>query len=704
MKKTQCLLPIVLILCIAIILSACGHSIDTPINSDIIPVENRQGYSVQFIPLPEKMSLSTDQCSNIEKMYICGLDLQNNPMLCMYSHGESTQIPLPENISYIQACCMTVNGVAILAGDYPLSWISADDTLRQNETEIYTSYILLFDAEGSLSEIVTLSSEICNGTNWDSLLWDNNYFYLMATTDFLQVSKEGALVNSMHLEGGCFISQALTESGVAISLFDSSADGGDDTVKIKKQTNTDRFTFDTIYTDDQLVLIGMGCDQQGNLLINLEDRIVSLDAQYDEDVEIFNFNNAGMLNTYFPRLYSSPDGYLLASSNTKRLTQLIYGELPEKEELLLWLPWGDDAINEWIEGFNLTNTQYSVIVEHIDISDVQSEDAVRARIIAGDGPDLYFTGGESGFGSFHGSAVFENLLPYLDNSEQIRRDDLLAAVIDAASEGSSLYTIPIDFTILTMSEQMNLLPQKNMSISDMLLLPDVLNGNLSVFPADMSRESLWYWLSSLYVCNNLDEESGKCQFDTQEYIDLLRCCKSGQNFNVQDPVPSIFSFQRIPGLRRLIFLQKQYGDDIALFAGLGTAYYMEHSFAISNTSTKKDGAWQFIEYMLSTDLSKQEFSFPVSLKCMQKLVDAACSVGIWYNDVGDYVTLSSSNAELLWDFFDQSSGAGMVGKHPELIQIMKEEATKYFAGDKTAEEAAAMTQSRAQLYLAELYG
>ena len=89
---------------------------------------------------------------------------------------------------------------------------------------------------------------------------------------------------------------------------------------------------------------------------------------------------------------------------------------------------------------------------------------------------------------------------------------------------------------------------------------------------------------------------------------------------------------------------------------------------------------------------------------MQKLVDAACSVGIWYNDVGDYVTLSSSNAELLWDFFDQSSGAGMVGKHPELIQIMKEEATKYFAGDKTAEEAAAMTQSRAQLYLAELYG
>lgn len=704
MKKKRCLSLIILVLCINIISSACGHSIDNSNNTDIISVENQYGYSVRFIPLPEKMSLSTDQCSNKEKMYICGLDLQNNPIVCMYSQEESTQISLPENVSYIQACCMIENGVAILAGDYPLSWISADDTLRQNDTDIFTSFILIFDAKGNFSEKITLSSEICNGTNWDSLLWDNNYFYFMSTTDFLQVSKEGTLVNSMHLEGGCFISQALTESGIAISLFDSSADGGNDTVKIKKQTNVDRFTFDTIYTDDQLVLIGMGYDQQGNFLINLGERIVSLDAQHVEDAEIFNFNAAGMLNTYFPRLYSSPDGYLLANSNAKRITQLIYGELPEKEELLLWLPWGDDALNEWIEGFNLTNTQYSVIVERIDVSDAQSEDAVRAKIIAGNGPDMYFTGGESSFGSFNGSAVFENLLPYLDNSEQIHRDDLLTAVIDAVSEDSGLYTIPIDFTILTMSEQMNLLPQKDMSISDMLLLPDVQNGNLSVFPADMSQESLWYWLSSLYICTNLDEESGKCQFDTQEYIDLLRCCKSIQNFNAQDPVPSIFSFQQIPGLRRLIFLQKHYGDDIALFSGLGTAYYMEHSFAISNTSTQKDGAWQFIEYMLTTNLSKQEFSWPVSVKCMQKLIDAACSVGIWYSDIGDYKTLSPSNAELLWDFFDQSSGAGVVGKHPELIQIMKEESAKYFAGDKTAEEAAAMTQSRAQLYLAEQYG
>jgi len=700
--KKRCLL--LLIICIAIILSACGLKAEYPTEANKLSAERRYGYSVQFVSLPENMSLSTDQCSNEEKIYLSGLDWQNNPMLSMYSHEEYTQITLPEDISYIHACCIKESGVAVLAGDYPASWISADDTLRQNEPDLFTLFILVFDDQGNLSEKINFSDEICNGINWDSLLWDNNYYYLMSATDLLQVSAEGNLVNSMHLEGGCFISQAITADTVVISLFDSSIDGGNDTVRIKKLSSAERFSFDTIYTDDQLVLVGMGCNQKGNILVNLGERIVSLNTKYVEDSEIFNFNAAGMLNTYFPRLYSSPDGYLLANSNARKLTQLVYGELSEKEELLLWLPWGDDAINEWIEGFNLTNTKYSVVVERVDISDEQSADAVRAKIIEGNGPDLYFTGGESGFGSFRGSSVFENLLPYLDNSEQVSREDLLTAVIDAASEDGGLYSIPIDFTMLTMSEQMNLLPQKEMSISELLSLPTVQDGTLTVFPTDMSQESLWYWLSSLYLFSNLDEEDGTCQFDTQEYKDLLICCNSGPNVNALDSTQSIFSFQQLPGIRRLIYLQTQYGDDIALFAGLGTAYFMEHSFAISNTSAHKDGAWQFIEYMLSADLSKQEFSWPVTAAKMNRLIDDACTAGLWYSDINEYKTLSSSNAELLRDFFDQSSGAGMVGKHPELIQIMKEEAVKYFAGDKSVDETAAITQSRAQLYLAEQYG
>lgn len=142
----------------------------------------------------------------------------------------------------------------------------------------------------------------------------------------------------------------------------------------------------------------------------------------------------------------------------------------------------------------------------------------------------------------------------------------------------------------------------------------------------------------------------------------------------------------------------------ALFSGLGTAFFMGHSFAISNASAHKDGAWQFIEYVLSADLSKQEFSWPVSSAGLECLIERACTVGLWLDEQHGCQTLSASNAALLRDFFAQSAGAGAGGRHPALIQIMQEEAAKYFAGDKSLDETAAVTQSRARLYLAEQYG
>lgn len=333
-----------------------------------------------------------------------------------------------------------------------------------------------------------------------------------------------------------------------------------------------------------------------------------------------------------------------------------------------------------------------------------SRSALRARVIAGEGPDLYFTGGSGGFGGLRAGAVFEDLLPYLDGGGRLRREQLLPAALDAASVGGCLYAMPVDFTLLTMSEQRGLLPQEDMPLSALFSLPAVQDGSLTVFPSDLSQDALWYWLSTLYLSATLDEQTGTCPFDTPEYKQLLACCRSGQPFLSPDPVPSIFSFQQLPGIRRLIYLQTQYGDDVALFSGLGTAFFMEHSFAISNASAHKDGAWQFIEYVLSADLSKQEFSWPVSSAGLERLIERACTVGLWLDEQHGCQTLSASNAALLRDFFAQSAGAGAGGRHPALIQIMQEEAAKYFAGDKSLDETAAVTQSRARLYLAEQYG
>ena len=51
-----------------------------------------------------------------------------------------------------------------------------------------------------------------------------------------------------------------------------------------------------------------------------------------------------------------------------------------------------------------------------------------------------------------------------------------------------------------------------------------------------------------------------------------------------------------------------------------------------------------------------------------------------------------------------SQANSVMGAHPEIIEIMQEEAIKFFSGEKTAEDVAAATQSRVSIFMAEQYG
>ena len=44
------------------------------------------------------------------------------------------------------------------------------------------------------------------------------------------------------------------------------------------------------------------------------------------------------------------------------------------------------------------------------------------------------------------------------------------------------------------------------------------------------------------------------------------------------------------------------------------------------------------------------------------------------------------------------------GKYPEITRIMNEEVQKFFAGERSAEDTAAILQSRVSIFLSEQYG
>ena len=129
------------------------------------------------------------------------------------------------------------------------------------------------------------------------------------------------------------------------------------------------------------------------------------------------------------------------------------------------------------------------------------------------------------------------------------------------------------------------------------------------------------------------------------------------------------------------------------------------TIAINASSANKEGAWEFIEYLLSEEVQRQvaENSFSVNRKIFQEAVDKADKENVyaynkWYPAQEIYITDESIANCLMW----------IEGARPEpantqyILRIVQEEAAYYFAGDKNTEEVSATIENRVRLYLAEM--
>lgn len=123
-------------------------------------------------------------------------------------------------------------------------------------------------------------------------------------------------------------------------------------------------------------------------------------------------------------------------------------------------------------------------------------------------------------------------------------------------------------------------------------------------------------------------------------------------------------------------------------------------FAIYSDSPNKEGAWAFLEYMLSEEeqswYGADSAGFPVRKSAFDVYLRKPYSPVYKMADEN----VSEETAEMIRQVMEhihveQSAVTG------ELNNIIYEEMQAYFAGDKTVEQCVEIIQNRAQLYLDE---
>jgi len=317
----------------------------------------------------------------------------------------------------------------------------------------------------------------------------------------------------------------------------------------------------------------------------------------------------------------------------------------------------------------------------------------------------------------------EDLTPYAEKSDSVHLEDYYSKVLECGRREGILVCIPKAFRIETLVTSKNYFGDaKTWTYSELL---DFCNAHPNsrffhktipeyVF-GPILRESIEYFI---------DEDQGKCHFDSEEFRTFLEYAGSysawaGRTFDPIDPEDYASALRDgkvlavnydISQLRHLKDVRKDFGD-AANFVGFpnkeGRPLYravLETSFspfAIASTSGNKEGAFRFIEWYLNLDdnpvLQFDTLPLCANRRKMEEKIKIALAGQEGYENGEPVMTEDDvKTLRILLEGLEPTSD-----DIAPLSQIVYSEARTYFSGEKTLDEVIDVIQKRATLYLQE---
>lgn len=460
----------------------------------------------------------------------------------------------------------------------------------------------------------------------------------------------------------------------------------------------------------------------------------------DVDINSDYVNYVGELSD--GRIWAITRNYETSGSATNELvffTRKPSSEVPAKEEILYGTMWIGSDVKRNIIDFNKKNQTYRIKVKEYGNDDYQAGlTQFNADLTTGNCPDII--GLDSlDYGQYASKGIFEDLYPYMEKSG-MDRQDFLENVLEAYEVDGKLYGIVPSFQISTCMAKTSLVGERNgWTLTEML---DFAEGREAENIFDYgSRSSIFYYC----IYNNIDEfinwETGECSFDGEGFIRTLK-------FAAQFPEEYDFDSEREEGIssrlrsEKLLLMQSSistvqelqmmrglFGEEIS-FVGYPNNEKQGNliqpaggSMALSAKSKQKEGAWEFMQTMISKEYQDSLISdhggwgFPVRKESLEKQFEQDMKAEYYEDESGKKVEQPKTTWG--WDDFEMEiyaatpeeieavreliASAKKIGGNvdEQLTNIITEEAEPFFKEQKTAQEVAGIIQNRIQIYVNE---
>lgn len=391
--------------------------------------------------------------------------------------------------------------------------------------------------------------------------------------------------------------------------------------------------------------------------------------------------------------------------------------------------------------------------------------ALNTDIVAGQIPDILAVTSDMSLDSYISKGIFADLYTYLDKDERFSREDYLTNIFDAFAVNGKLYQMPVSFSVQSLIGKKSTIGDRDgWTMEEFIAWANSLPETSSVF-YDATRDDMLSMFCTYVYDDFVDADTGKCSFDSEEFKMVLEYVKNlatesiwnsqeGYDENFWQEYEYRFRDDRamletayvsyfgvIPSMMNYTF----YTNDDLVLVGMpaadrnGSAINAETCYAISAQSLLVDGAWEFVSYFLTEEYQDSTSYFPILISSLEKkaaeeLEDAEESRKRYEEDENiDYsygvmvatevtvdtvageeydiveetevtdtlkrVFLTQEMVDEMMDFL--KSLTHVTRSNSKVYNIITEEASAYFADQKSLEETVKLIQNRVSILVAE---
>lgn len=478
--------------------------------------------------------------------------------------------------------------------------------------------------------------------------------------------------------------------------------------------------------------------------------------------EIINWIDSDLSGDYIDFVVPAENGEFIIhednwTTNTDsfyRLTKRDASELENVQIISMVVDYSDSDVMEKVKEFNKTNDGYRIKIEDYNKyyewdeekgTQLNSPDAqLKLDIAAGKTPDIICMGnGSSLFASLGKKGALVDLYELMGTDGTVSKDDIVPNVLKAGELDGKLLTVSPSFYVSTFVAKKKYIDKQGWTLDEMIETYNNLPKDMRLFAYNQSRESIFS--SLLYGGNFIDSKNGTCSFDSPEFIKLLEFCnrfedEEGPDWETmsQDEMNDYWNEQETACMNDKAFLGDMslynlrdysraryvtFNDEISLVGlpgagGNGAILSLNKNYAIMSSSSNKDVCWKFISQFFDEDYqtSDRVYQIPSLKSAFTKKLDEAMKNPYYIDENGKkqeyentyYINdkevkvpnLSQEERDFLEEYilgaeptsFDSSENIG---------EIVREEISAYFEGERSAQETAELIQNRVSILVSE---